>query len=313
MREGSGAGGAGGSRREEAALLQPLALEGELKETPIRPPAAAAQDPNEPQPPLPSPAPPAAPHRRPAGRREVSPLAAQNRARGRDTPHAPAGSRAGGRGPAGVRKGSPGSREGSLRAGGAITAHQAARGGAEAARSAGGGAGSSSRTAEGEAEGAAGAGSLAGLWRPHPGIDSAGETLIYGHSLECGAAGRLQAGLAGGSILWAATRPQKLLLRSGPVWLGTRTVGPSAREQPRGAALPPDTAAPALELGDSPGSQSCQDPVPCRPALQSTGGARLHSPTAHNCLNTSQLTWSPGAAPKHTDTEQHPAARLSYS
>lgn len=65
MREGSGAGGAGGSRREEAALLQPLALEGELKETPIRPPAAAAQDPNEPQPPLPSPAPPAAPHRRP--------------------------------------------------------------------------------------------------------------------------------------------------------------------------------------------------------------------------------------------------------
>lgn len=107
----SGAGGAGGSRREEAALLQPLALEGEVKETPIRPPAAAAQDPNESGPPRPKPPAPAPPRRRPAGGRRRRP-GATSRREARDAAlqgEEPVGGRGG---PAGAPLGSPGGGEG---------------------------------------------------------------------------------------------------------------------------------------------------------------------------------------------------------
>lgn len=140
----SGAGGAGGSGRAEAALLQPLALEGEVKETPIRPPAAAAQDPE--QPGLPRPPPP------PPGHLEAPPPGAQSRetagdaAAPRTEPGSGAavgltlGAGAARRGAAGAEKGSPGGREGSRGgrgrpAGRAVTAAPGGRlGCAEAAR-----------------------------------------------------------------------------------------------------------------------------------------------------------------------------------
>lgn len=113
----SGTGGAGGSRREEAALLQPLALEGEVKETPIRPPAAAPQDPGRPRPSREVPVPTELPAR-PSDRPE-QPQNGDTRHRPCGTPCPRRGAGRGRRGPAGADPGSPGGGEGSSGVGGA--------------------------------------------------------------------------------------------------------------------------------------------------------------------------------------------------